>query len=199
MKQRLWQAMGVVAAVAVLAGCGSTSKGGTEAIVQVNVDNAKRVTTVEFPPQLLDCGRIARCPTIGAQWSSATPNRATLLVGTWGGKAKVEAVEFNARPWAPLRVRSLAKEGSQLPGVTAFVVPMDTMERVAFGKNAWARVSSDTGEVEELMHNGERSSPASDALKRFVFEAYKASDKELPKGLLDMFGDDKPYEPNYGK
>ena len=198
MKQRMWAAVVAVAGAVALVGCGSTSKVGTESIVQVKVDNAKRVTEIAFAPQLIDCGRVAHCPTLGATWSSETPNRATLLVGTWGGKAKVEAIEFNARPHAPLRVRSLAKQASTLPGVTAFVVPMDTIERVALGKSAWVRVTTDSGVIEENVYSGERSSPAADALKRFVYEAYKGSDKELPGGLLNIFSD-KPYEPNYGK
>lgn len=199
MKQRLWATLAVVAGALALAGCGSTSKkGGTEAIVQVKVDNTQRTTTIDFPPQLIDCGRVAHCPTLGAIWHSETPNRATLLVSTWGGKAKVESIEFNVRPYAPLRVRSLAKEGSSLPGVTAFVVPMDTIERIALGKGAWVRVTTDSGVLEENMYSGERSSPAADAFKRFVYEAYKGTDKELSNGLLGVFSD-KPYEPNYGK
>lgn len=196
MKQWLWAGLGVLA----LAGCASFGPGGTEAVVQVKVDNAQRVTTIEFAPQVIDCGRVALCPTLGARWSSLTPNRAILLVGTWGGKAKVESIEFFARPHAPLRVRSLAKEGAEQPGVTAFVVPMDTMERVALGKDAWVRVHTDAGQLEENMYTGERSSPAADAFKRFVYEAYKGTDKELSNGLLkNMFGGDKAYEPNYGK
>lgn len=198
MKQRRWTAMAVAAGALVLAGCASSGKGGTEAIVQVKVDNAKRVTTIDFPPQLIDCGRVAHCPTLGAVWNSETPNRATLLVGTFGAKAKVEAIEFNVRPYAPLRVRSLAKEGTALPGMTAFVVPMDTIERIAFGKGAWVRVSTDGGVIEENMYSGDRSSPAAEAFKRFVYEAYKGTDKEVEGGLLNIFND-KPYEPNYGK
>lgn len=199
MKQRLWTAGWALAGALALAGCGSTSKsGGTEAIVQVQVDNAKRQTTVAFAPQPMSCGRVAHCPTLGARWSSETPNRATLLIGTWGATAKVESIEFNVRPHSPLRVRSLAKEGSELPGVTAFAVPMDTLERIALGKGAWVRVNTDGGQIEENMYNGEGSSPAADALKRFIYEAYKGSDKELPGGLLGIFTD-KPYEPNYGK
>lgn len=199
MQQRWWATWAVAAGVLALAGCGSASKkGGTDAVVQVQVDNAKRTTSIDFAPQLIDCGRVAHCPTLGVAWSSETPNRATLLVGTWGGQAKVEAIEFNARPHAPLRVRALAKEGSSLPGVTAFVVPMDTIERIAFAKGAWVRVSTTTGEIEENMHTGERSSPAADAFKRLVYEAYKGTDKEISMGLTGIFGD-KSYEPNYGK
>lgn len=198
MKQRGWAAWAMAAGALVLAGCASSGKGGTEAIVQVKVDNAKRVTTIDFPPQLIDCGRVAHCPTLGAVWSSETPNRATLLVGTWGAKAKVESIEFNVRPYAPQRIRSLAKETSTLPGVTAFVVPMDTIERIALGKAAWVRVSTDGGVIEENMYSGERNSIAADAFKRFVYEAYKGTDKEVQGGLLDIFSD-KAYAPNYGK
>lgn len=199
MKQRWWQAVGVVAGAIALAGCASSGKGGTDAVVQVQVDNAQRTTTIAFAPQPMDCARVAHCPTLGAQWSSTTPNRATLLIGTWGGQAKVQAIEFNARPHAPLRVRSLATEASPMPGVTAFAVPMDTLERIALGKSAWVRVSTEGGgTIEENLYTGERSSLAADALKRLVYEAYKGTDKELANGLSGIFGD-KPYEPNYGK
>lgn len=194
MKQWLWAATGAL----VLAGCASSGKNGNPEGVQVHVDNAKRVTTIEFAPKLVDCGRTLHCPTLGARWSSETPNRATLLVGTWGGAVKVQAIEFHARPHAPLRVSSLAKEGTDLPGVTAFVVPMDTIERVALGRSAWVRVRTDGGDIEENMYTGERSSPASHAFKRLVYEAYKGTDKEFSLGLTGIFAD-KPYEPNLGK
>lgn len=198
MQQRWWATGGVVVGALVLAGCASASKGGSEAVVQVKVDNARRVTTIAFAPQPMDCGRVAHCPTLGAQWSSERPNRATLLIGTWGGQANVQAIEFNARPHAPLRVRSKASQASELPGVTAFDVPMDTLERVALGKGAWVRVTTDGAVLEENLSTGERSSPAADALKRLVYEAYKGTDKEVSTGLSGIFGD-KAYEPNYGK
>ena len=194
MKQWLWAMVGAVA----LAGCASSKKGGTESIVQVKVDNEQRITTIDFPPQLLDCGRTAKCPVLSISWSSEAPNRATLWVGTWGGQAKVESIEFNARPHAPLRVRSLANDAAQLPGMTSFVVPMNTIERVAMSKGAWVRVHTDQGVIEETMSTGERSSPAADAFKRLVYEAYKGTDKEISGGFLNMFSD-TPYEPNYGK
>ncbi|MBF6630963.1 MAG: hypothetical protein ITG01_07410 [Comamonas sp.] len=129
MKQRWWaMGCGVLGAVA-LAGCASASKGGTDAVVQVDVNHARRVTTIAFSPQLMDCGRVAHCPTLGAQWSSETPNRTV---------------------------------------------------------------------IEENMYSGERSSPAADALKRLVYEAYKGTDKEMSMGLSGIFGD-KPYAPNLGK
>lgn len=194
MKQWLW----VVAGAVALAGCASAGKGGTEAVVQVNVNNEQRTTTIGFAPQLVDCGRVAHCPTVGAQWHSETPNRATLLVGTWGSTARIESIEFNARPHAPLRIRALAKEPATQPGVTAFVVPMDTIERIAFAKGTWVRVTTDTGVIEENMYSGDRSSPAADAFKRFVYEVYKGTDKEIANSLSDMFGD-KAYAPNYNK
>src|SRR5690606_8116049 len=140
--------------------------------------------TVEFAPQLMDCGRVAHCPTLGAQWSSATPNRATLLIGTWGGQLDIESIEFNARPNGPLRVRALAEEPSTLPGVTAFVVPMDTLERVVLSRGTWVRVQTKDGQVlEENMYTGDRSSMATDALKRFLVEADKDTDKSISLGI----------------
>ena len=141
---------------------------------------------------------MAHCPTLGVRWSSTAPNRATLLVGTWGGQAQIEAIEFNARPHAPLRVRSKAKDASGLPGVTAFEVPMDTLERVALGSAAWVRLTTTGAVIEENLYTGERSSRAADALKRLKYEAYKGTDKELSLGLIGVFTD-KPYEPNYYK
>lgn len=198
MQQRWWATGGVVVGALVVAGCASANKGGDNAVVQVKVDNERRVTTIAFAPQPMDCGRVAHCPTLGVQWSSETPNRAVLLVGTWGAKATVDTIVFNARPHAPLRVRSKAAEAAALPGVTAFAVPMDTLERVAFGKGVWVQVDTAGGAViEENMYTGERSSPAADALKRFIYEAYKGTDKEFSMGLSGMFGE-KAYAPNHG-
>ena len=75
---------------------------------------------------------------------------------------------------------------------------MDTIERITLGKGGWVRVATDSGVIEENMYSGERSSPAADAFKRFLYEAYKGTDKELSSGLLGVFSD-KPYQPNYGK
>ncbi len=102
------------------------------------------------------------------------------------------------RPHAPLRVRSLAKEASSLPGVTAFAVPMEPSSALPWARGGWVRVATDSGVIEENMYSGERSSPAADAFKRFLYEAYKGTDKELSSGLLGVFSD-KPYQPNYGK
>ncbi|MGN1056939.1 MAG: hypothetical protein ACI4QS_09540, partial [Comamonas sp.] len=89
----------IAGAIALLGCAGSgEKKGGTDAIVHVKEDKAQGLKTVEFAPQLMDCGRVAHCPTLGAQWSSATPNRATLLIGTLGGQLDIESIEFNARP-----------------------------------------------------------------------------------------------------
>ena len=57
MKQWLWAVVGAVA----LAGCASSGKNGVkEAVVQVKEDKVARVKTVEFAPQLIDCGRAAQ-------------------------------------------------------------------------------------------------------------------------------------------
>lgn len=198
MKQSRWATLGMWAAVMALAGCASTGQGGTEAIVQVQVDKVQHVTRIDFPPQPLECERRAHCPMLGVSWSSATPNRAVLLVGTWGGQAQVQGLEFNVRPHAPLRVRSLAKQGSDVPGVTAFVVPMDTLERVALSKGGFVKLYTNDGVIEEQIASGESSSRAADALKRFVYEAYKDTDKALAPGLLGVFNDPS-YAPNYDK
>lgn len=193
MHKGVWWWMGV----ALLSGCASGGKGGTDAMVQVQEDRAQSRKTVAFAPQPMDCARQALCPTLGVNWSNATPNRAVLLIGTVGGQAKVESIEFIARPHAPLRVRTLDSRTSTPQGVTAFLVPMQTLERVAFGKTAWVRVTTDQGVLEENLSTGEGSSLAADALKRLMAEAYQGTDKEISFGLKEMFG--KPYEPNYGK
>jgi len=199
MNPSLQAAASLLAVAAVLAGCASAdNRGGTDTVVHVQVDNEQRKTTVDFAPQPVDCARISRCPTLGASWSSATPNRAVLLVGTWGATMQVQAAEFDVRPYLPIRVRALATQGSDIPGVTAFVVPMDTLERIALGKNAYIKLDTDAGVVQESLIAGDSSSPAADALKRFIYEAYKGTDKEFSLGLTGIFAD-QPYAPNYDK
>ena len=196
-----WQWLAAVGAL-VLAGCASSGKGGTDAVVQIQEEASTATKQIGFAPQRLDCVGQRNCPTLGAHWSSATPQRAWLVVGVAHADAsvgEVQEVVFSGRPMAPIRVRSKASGavpgGAPEAGATVFQVPMDTLERVAFAKGVTVQVHTSTGaRLEEVMYNGEGSSAAQDALKRLVVEAYRGTDKEKSMGLLDMFGSKEPYQ-----
>lgn len=187
MKQWLYAIAGAV----MLAGCASAGKGGTDTVVQVVEDKTQALKTIEFAPQPLECDRALHCPTLAVRWSSATPKRAVLLVGVPGGPV-VEEVVFHARPHPPQRVRSKSSQTAGVPGMTAFDVPMDTLERIAFAKGTWVEVSAGGKTLREDMSTGEKRSAADMALKRLMVEAYKGTDKETALSLTEIFG--KPYE-----
>lgn len=180
-----------IAGAIVLAGCASAGKGGTDGVVQVVEDKAKALKTVQFASQPLECDRALNCPVLAARWSSATPKRAVLLVGVPGSAAAVDEVVFHARPYAPQRIRSKSSQ-ADVPGMTAFDVPMETLERIAFAKTTWVEVRLGDRTIREDMSTGEKRSAADSALKRLMVEAYKGTDKETALSLTEMFA--KPYE-----
>lgn len=182
----------VIAGAVLLAGCASTGQRSADTVLQVVEDKAQALKTVEFAPQPLECDRSLHCPTLAVRWSSAAPKRAVLLVGVPGGTAAVEEVVFHARPHPPQRIRSQSRQAAGVPGMTAFDVPMDTLERIAFAKGTWVEVQVGGRTIREDMSTGEKRSAADIALKRLMVEAYKGTDKETALSLTEMFG--KPYE-----
>lgn len=198
-------------AAAVLVGCASNAKDGAEAAkkapragtveaaLHIHEDKAAGTKTLALQPQPMDCVRRPNCPSVGVRWTSQHPNRAQLLIGVDQPDAamQVRAIEFQMRGFAPQRVQALAKPDAALPaGVTAFAVPMTTLERLAVSKGIWVRVYVQTpaGErvLEENMLTGETSSRAHEGVQRLMAEAYRGTDKELATGLLNLFAD-----PNY--
>lgn len=192
---------GIAAAASVaalwLTGCASGGDAAAPAPdygpLQVHEDKATGTKTLTLPMLAVDCGRKADCPTLGARWSSATPNRAVLWVGFVGqGQPAVEAVEFAVRGQLPLRVRSQAPASYAMAGATAFQVPMSTIERIALGKSTTVQVHAGGRVVEEELVTTTSGSAAEVGLKRLLVEAYKGTEKEEQLGLKSLFG--TPYQ-----
>lgn len=208
-----WSMAAVALAAAALVGCSSTPKdgdvvakkaprvGSVEAALHIQEDKAAGTKTLVLEQQSMDCERRSNCPTVGAYWTSEHPNRAQLRIGVAqpSSAMQVTAIEFQMRGFAPTRVRALAKTDAALPaGVTAFAVPVETLERLAVSKGIWVRVQVQTAEgervLEENMLTGEVRSRAQEGVQRLMAEAYRGTDKELATGLLNLFADPK-YQP----
>lgn len=208
-----WTGVAVALAAAALVGCASGPKdgetaapkapraGSVEAALHIQEDPSTGTKVLALEQQPMDCERSMSCPTVGVRWTSQHPNRAQLLIGVSqpSSAMQVTAIEFQMRGFLPQRVRALAKTDAVLPaGVTAFAVPVETLERLAVSKGIWVRVHVQTpaGErvLEENMLTGETRSRAHEGVQRLLAEAYRGTDKELATGLLNLFADpnDRP-------
>lgn len=189
MKQQLKAVLLAIATMA-LAGCASTDTSTVDPVLSVALDAGTQVKTVESVPQPLDCTHRLHCLTLAVHWRSTKPNQAVLWAG-WkrADLPPIQALEFHARPHAPLRVRSQATQTAHvLPDMVAFQIPVDTLERIAFSQSAWVRVTTNDGKTyDESLASGESSSPAFDTLRRLMAEIYKDTDKAQHQGLSSLF------------
>jgi len=186
--------LSAVALALALAGCASTPAPQNKVDgVQVQRNARGEVLDAQFAPLPLDCGNALHCPTFGLAWSEGKPKQALLSLGfTRGSHAPVEMVEFDARPFGPMRVRSLAADQPG-QGQTVFQAPIETFERLAVSHGVLVRVHAGGQVFEESFSTGERSSPAANALKRWLQQIYKGTEKEQELGLRGLFAD-QPYE-----
>ncbi|MBV2162851.1 MAG: hypothetical protein KUL80_01095 [Comamonas sp.] len=177
-----------------LAGCaGTPAPGNAVDGVQVQRNAQGEAIRAQFTPLPLDCGNALHCPTLGLTWSKDKPRQALLSMGfTRSGHAPVEMVEFDARPFGPMRVRSLAAEQPDKEQVV-FQAPIETFERLAVSRGVLVRVHAGGQVLEESFATGERSSQAANALKRWLQQIYKGTEKEQELGLRGLFAD-QPYE-----
>ena len=195
LKQQLKAVLLAIATI-TLAGCASTSTSSVDPVLTVALDAGTQVKTVESIPQPVDCTHRLHCLMLAVHWSSSKPNQAVLWAGWERADAPpIQALEFHARPHAPLRVRSPATRTAHvLPGMVAFQVPIDTLDRIAFSKSAWVRVTTNDGRThDESVATGDTSSLALDTLKRLMTEVYKDTDKVRYQGLSGLFA--APDEP----
>ena len=194
-------ASGVLVAALALVGCSSAPKPENQVgDVQITRNAQGEAQSAQFSPLPLDCSNPLRCPTLGLAWTAEKPKQALLTVGFARGQhAPVEMIEFDARPYGPMRVRSLAAEQPQ-PNQVVFQVPIETLERLALSRGALVRVHSAGHVLEESFLTGEKASPAANAVKRWLQQIYKGTDKEQALGLKGIFMDqtyqhDHSYRP----
>lgn len=184
----------VALATVALVGCATSDKPAAPVEgVHVQKDARGQVQSAAFAPVRLDCANSLHCPTLGLLWSHGKPRQAVLTVGfTRPGHPPIEMVELLARPNGPMRVRTLAAEQPAQEGLVAFQVPMDTLERVVVSHGVSVRVTAGGVVYEENMASGEHSSPAFNALKRWMQQIYQGQEKEQSLGLRGVFAE--PYQ-----
>ena len=187
--------IGLLVLAAGLLGCASGDKPapsweGVTTQRDVRTQQAQSVHAALMP---VDCSTPLHCPVLGLQWSEHKPLQAVLTVGfAQGEHPPVDMVEFAARPYGPTRIRTLAAEQPSTPGLRAFQVPMQTLERLATSHGVLITVHAGGKEYEEVFATGAQSSPAANSLKRWLQQIYKGTDKEQSLGLRGIFAE--PYQ-----
>ena len=159
--------------------------------VSVQRDTQAKVQKAFFERLPVDCDNPMACPTIGLHWTADKPRQVVLQAGFVRGQhAQIEMVEFLARPYGPVRVRSLAPEqaSSNVQGEVALQMPMASLDRIVVSRGVLLRVTTVDGRVyEESLVSGEHASPAFNGLRRWLQQIYEGSEKEQALGLNSLF------------
>lgn len=160
----------LVAVAALISGCANTS-GLEPQVSRAGFDGAR---VVHIEPHGTACAALP-CISVGAQWSSANPGAALLLVRVTGGSyTGIRRVELNvdgvAKYWdlatSQTRFSSVAaqlRESQQSVGV-----PLSTIGTIATAGRAWVRVHTSEGYLDAAIVDGQADSKALHALRRFL-------------------------------
>lgn len=152
----------VAFAVALLAGCAS----GLPTRSSTSVDGV-RVVAVDGHGAM--CSAVA-CPGLGAEWRADRPGEVLLSVHLFNDVRAILGAEVGVGGRAvPLRPVGLT-DFRTLPAQSrrAFLVPLGLVRELAASDDAWLRVSTSGGYVEERLATGADRSKASDAMARLV-------------------------------
>ncbi len=155
--------------LAVLVGCSTTSGVGPD-VSRSGFDGARKVN---IDPHSNACEWSA-CTGLGAQWSSATPAHAILIVSIigeinaiLGAKLSVDGKEYDLTVLMPSTTfnepGAVAKESRK-----AFAVPLDLIRKITTSQRTWLRVLTPEGHIENAVIDGQTDSKAYHALKRFL-------------------------------
>lgn len=161
--------MFVVVLALVISACATTS--GTDPVVGYSgFDDAK---TVSIRPHGNACSAMV-CTGLGAQWNSAEPDSAVLIVHVFNEYAAISGAELNIDgAKVDLSVAQMVTDFSS-PGSgmressKGFVVPLSVVDRVLAAKRVWLRVHTPTGYIEDAVIDGPKDSKAYHALSRFM-------------------------------
>ena len=159
----------LAACVAALAGCATTQ--GTEAITTVSgFDNARVVDVAAHG----NACKSLRCTGIGGQWNSKTPESVILTVYVFN--------EIKGITGASLSINGKVTRLDPLPGLTNFsrpgsalresrkdfAVPLSVVREITTANNAWLRVFTTEGYVEDQITDGKENSKAHYGLVRLL-------------------------------
>ena len=155
----------------ILSGCATTS-GLAPDISKSGFDGA---AVVDIAPHANMC--LSLCTTLGAQWSSSRPDVANLRIGIY------DLSKFYSIRGAQIRVGQDVIDLTPEPGITQlevdpagvardshkwFTVPLDLIRRIAASNDAWIRLNTNAGTVDDAIIDNGKDSKALNALKRFL-------------------------------
>lgn len=158
--------------VAVLAGC-ANSVGLDASIKRSGFDNS---AVVDMPVHGTRCGSLTKkCLGIGAQWTSASPDRVILTpsiymeyAGIVGAKLSIDDKIVDLGQ--PIGVTDMSKPGASalLMSTGSFATSYETVRQMAYARKVWIRLTTPTGTVEDSLIDGDSDSKAIYAMRRFV-------------------------------
>ena len=164
--------MAAAAAVTfVLSGC-STTSGLSPEVSKSGFDGA---TVVDVAPHGNQCLNL--CTTLGAQWSSARPDMASLRVGIYdpskfyairGAQVRIGGDVITLKPEPGTAQFEVDRAGAARDSNRWFAVPLDLVRRIAASDDAWIRLSTNAGTVDDAIIDNGKDSKALNALKRFL-------------------------------
>lgn len=171
-----------LAAAAGLGGCGATA--GTKAHIQTSTFDGSR--TVYIEAHGTNCGMSMVCSMLGAQWNSAAPAQAQLVVETMGSYASINRAALNIdgqiiRLEPTATATQYRQSISQAPGTYSsaiaalgrtstqtFRAPLDLVRRMLAAKDVRLRVVTSETTIESTVFSPAADSKAHHALQRFV-------------------------------
>lgn len=160
-----------VSAMMIVSGC-STTSGLSPEVSKSGFDGA---TVVHIAPHGNAC--LSLCTTLGAQWSSARPDTANLRVGIY------DPSNFYVIRGAQIRIGQDVIDLTPEPGITQFevdqvgvardsnkwfAVPLDFVRKIADSNDAWIRLDTNAGTVDDAIIDNGKDTKALNALKRFL-------------------------------
>ncbi|WP_022946873.1 hypothetical protein [Pseudoalteromonas ruthenica] len=155
--------------VVLLASC-STTSGQAPEVSSSGFDDSKVVTISPHgnaSSTIIGTG-------LGAQWTSATPEKALLIVAIFNdiqaisdAELMVDGSKITLTPSKGVTDFESSSYGIK-KSTRAFSTNLDTIKRITEAKKAWIRVHTPTGYMEDPIIDGPTDSKAFHALKRFI-------------------------------
>lgn len=160
--------------LALLTAC-STTSGSNPVIDYSGFDKAK---TVFIAPHANACTSMI-CTGIGAQWNESNPDQALLIIAVFNDYTSIRSVKLRIND--EVHVLAAAKGITEFSNIDfdykestrAFVIPTTIISKLIQTDDAWLRVETPTGYIEDPIIEGKKDSKAFHALKRFI-EAIKS-------------------------
>lgn len=155
----------IVATALALAGCAGTSP-----TTRVSGLDGSRVVTVSGHGN--DCSRMV-CTGLGAQWSSAEPGYALLVVYVFNDIRAITGASLSVGDrvyrLTPLGQTRFAPSSEAIrESRKAFAVPLRLVRELAQANRAWLRVETPDGYLEDPVVDSGREGRSLGALRRFL-------------------------------